>query len=499
MMKRLLAVLLVLALMLPAAALADEPTETTGTPATEETTTPASEETTPAEGTTPAEETTPSGETTPSEETTPSGETTPSEEQPTPVITRTLVKGMKGEDVLAAQIRLAKYGYYTGPLDSNFGSVMLTAVNQFQRRNELAVDGKIGPMTLAVLNSDNAVAKSDPDAETTLSIGMHGENVKQLQRALRETYYYTGTIDGIFGTEVLKAVKAFQTSASLSADGKAGPRTLDALYNRTAKIFNGGIPVRTLYQGLRGYDVYVLQMKLASLNYTLTYATPGYFDTVTAAAVKAYQKNNGLNPDGTVGSTLRRYLWPTTVNTAEEEAHQYEGTVDDPYTERILKMGKSGSDVASAQMKMKAAGYFYGKADGIFGKDTKEAVIRLQKDYNLKQDGIIGPMTWAVIRVLNVSTAEPTVVDENKTAVGAYTGTLRRGSRGTQVKKLQQQLITLGYLPAGEDDGKYGPKTAMAVQQFQKAEGIKVDGVAGYQTFVTLNEVLGVQWDIPEG
>ena len=452
MMKRFWAVLLVLVLMLPAAALADDPVVTTEAPITE-----------------------------------------------APVAARTLSKGMKGEDVLAAQVRLAKYGYYTGPLDSSFGSVMVTAVKQFQRKNELAVDGKIGPQTLALLNSESAVGKTDADAAETLSIGKNGEAVKVLQRALRETYYYTGTIDGIFGSAVLKAVKAFQASAGLNADGKAGPRTLDALYNRTAKIFNGGIPVRTLSQGARGWDVYVLQTKLADMNYTLTYATPGYFDSVTVAAVKAYQKENNLKVDGTVGSVLRRYLWPTTVTQAEEEAKQYQGTVDDPYTERTLKMGASGNDVANAQMRLKAAGYLFGKADGVFGKDTKEAVIRLQKDYNLKQDGIIGAQTWTVIKALNVSTAEPTVVDGDKTAVGAYTNKLRRGSRGAQVTKLQQQLITLGYLSAGDDDGKFGPKTAWAVMEFQKDEGLSVDGVAGYQTFVALNEVLGVQWDIPVG
>ncbi|MBR3742397.1 MAG: peptidoglycan-binding protein [Clostridia bacterium] len=454
-MKRLIALLLALCLMLPAFALADDP-EVIAAP-TEET------------------------------------------EAPITAPARTLVKGMSGNDVLYAQIRLAQYGYYTGPMDSSFGSAMLTAVKQFQRRNELTVDGKIGPKTLAVLNSDDAIGKTDPDPEQTLSIGQSGEAVKELQRALRDTYYYTGKIDGVFGAEVLKAVKAFQNSAGLNADGKAGPRTLDALYNRTARIFNGGIPVRDLAQGSRGWDVYVLQTKLYNMNYTLTYATPGYFDSVTAAAVKAYQKDNGLKVDGKLGSTLRRYLWPTAVNDKEEEQKQYEGTPDDPYTERTLKLNASGNDVANAQMRLKSAGYYFGSADGVFGKDTKDAVIRLQKDYNLKQDGIIGPQTWAVIKSLNVSNAEPTVVDNNKTAVGAYTYKLQRGSRGPQVTKLQQQLITLGYLAEGEDDGKFGPITAWALMLFQQDEGINVDGIAGYQTFVSLNEALGVQWDIPVG
>ena len=411
------------------------------------------------------------------------------EEAETPA--RTLTQGMKGEDVLAAQERLTFYKYYTGPLDGSFGSVMLTAVKQFQRRNELVVDGKIGPKTRALLNSDKALGKNDPDPDETLSIGKSGEGVKDLQRALRATYYYTGTIDGIFGSEVLKAVKAFQASAGLSTDGKAGPRTLDALYNRTAKIFTGGIPVRDLSQGSRGWDVKVLQDKLASLNYNLTYYSVGSFDSYTVAAVKAFQKANGLKETGKADATLRRYLWPTTVNDKEEEQNQQQGTPDDPYKERTLKLGNSGNDVANMQMRLKAAGYYFGNADGVFGKDTKEAIIRFQKAHNLKVDGIVGSQTWPLIKSIDVSGAEQTVVEDDKTAVGPYRSKLQRGSRGAQVTKLQRALIQLGYLAAGEDDGKFGPITAMAVMKFQMAEGLKVDGIAGYQTITTLNEIIG--------
>jgi len=206
-----------------------------------------------------------------------------------------------------------------------------------------------------------------------------------------------------------------------------------------------------------------------------------------------------LKVNGKADSTLRRYLWPTTISNQEEEENFYSGTPDDPYTERTLKQGMYGKDVANMQMRLKSAGYLLGNADGIFGPVTKAAVLALQKDNNLKQDGIVGGQTWAYIKTLAVSNAEPTVVDTSKPSVGAYTTKLRKGSSGTQVKKLQQQLIQLGYLPAGEDDGKYGSKTAYAVMQFQLDHHISVDGVAGPQTFVRLNEELGVQWDVPVG
>lgn len=425
------------------------------------------------------------------------GATTP---DPIPTIstTRTLSFGMSGSDVLQAQQRLKMYGYYTNTLDGKFGNGVLSAVKAFQKANGLTVDGKIGGKTLSVLNTDNAVSKADLNAAATLQYGMSGEAVKELQRQLRSAYYYAGKIDGVFGADVLRAVKWFQASAGLTVDGKAGAKTKDALYNRTAKIFNGGIPVRSLSSGARGYDVYVLQKKLVSLNY-LSITPSGYYGADTVAAVKAFQTANGLTADGVAANIVRRYLWPSTVNNQEEQENQNQGTADDPYTDRSLRNGSYGKDVANAQMRLKAAGYLLGNADGIFGPITKKAVLALQKDYNLKQDGVIGPATWAVIKTLNVGNAEPDVVDPSKPAVGANTNKLQQGSSGAAVKKLQQQLIQLGYLGADEDDGKFGPRTRNALMKFQRVEGLTVDGIAGTKTFVRLNEVLGVQWDIPVG
>ena len=69
------------------------------------------------------------------------------------------------------------------------------------------------------------------------------------------------------------------------------------------------------------------------------------------------------------------------------------------------------------------------------------------------------------------------------------------------MKKLQQALIKLGYLADGEDDGKFGPITAWAVMLFQQDEGLTVDGIAGSQTFSTLNEILGgmAEDEVPVG
>ncbi len=62
---------------------------------------------------------------------------------------------------------------------------------------------------------------------------------------------------------------------------------------------------------------------------------------------------------------------------------------------------------------------------------------------------------------------------------------LRNGSKGTQVKKLQNALIDLGYL-TGKADGVYGSKTEAAVKEFQRKNGFAGEvGYAGVATMFT--------------
>lgn len=65
---------------------------------------------------------------------------------------------------------------------------------------------------------------------------------------------------------------------------------------------------------------------------------------------------------------------------------------------RILKKGMKGSDVKELQKALLEQGYPLPKygADSSFGSETKTAVERLQKDYGLKQDGIVGKNTCEV-------------------------------------------------------------------------------------------------------
>lgn len=62
------------------------------------------------------------------------------------------------------------------------------------------------------------------------------------------------------------------------------------------------------------------------------------------------------------------------------------------------------------------------------------------------------------------------------------------GDKGDSVRKLQQRLIELGYLPEGAADGSFGYQTSRAVREFQGKNGLNRDGVAGPATLTRLYE-----------
>lgn len=65
--------------------------------------------------------------------------------------------------------------------------------------------------------------------ETLSRYGSSGEEVKQIQKRLKEWGYYNGAVDGIYGSKTQQAVKKFQKANGLTQDGIAGEKTLAAI------------------------------------------------------------------------------------------------------------------------------------------------------------------------------------------------------------------------------------------------------------------------------
>ena len=67
------------------------------------------------------------------------------------------------------------------------------------------------------------------DVEALSRYGSRGNEVKQIQTKLKNWGYYNGSVDGIYGSKTVEAVKYFQRKNGLTADGIAGSKTLSAM------------------------------------------------------------------------------------------------------------------------------------------------------------------------------------------------------------------------------------------------------------------------------
>ncbi len=86
-------------------------------------------------------------------------------------------------------------------------------------------------LCLAVLFAVNIVIITAVQVASADSykVGSSGETVKQIQQKLKNWGYYSGSVDGIYGSQTESAVKSFQKANGLTVDGIAGPATLAAI------------------------------------------------------------------------------------------------------------------------------------------------------------------------------------------------------------------------------------------------------------------------------
>lgn len=169
---------------------------------------------------------------------------------------------------------------------------------------------------------------------------------------------------------------------------------------------------------------------------------------------------------------------------------------------KSLKLGDKGDAVKALQQKLISLGFLKGKADGVFGAATEQAVKDFQKQYKLTVDGKAGDETMNKLKTAKatmkpVNTTAPTAAPGKKTATpvprstatpkaSTYENTyLRSGDSGSKVKLMQERLISLGYLQ-GKATGKFDSITEKAVVAFQKRNCSYSDGIAGPQTLSAL-------------
>ena len=149
-----------------------------------------------------------------------------------------------------------------------------------------------------------------PSSPPLLRAGDRGEAVAQLRGRLADAGAL-GPVDGLervdeFDHALERAVRAFQQQRGITADGIVGPATRQALDEARWQL---GDRVLVHRPGglLAGDDVVALQRRLLGLGFKVG-RVDGRFGHDTEHAVREFQRNVGIHPDGTCGPATLKAL-----------------------------------------------------------------------------------------------------------------------------------------------------------------------------------------------
>ena len=243
-------------------------------------------------------------------------------------------------------------------------------------------------------------------------------------------------------------------------------------------------PGAVLKNGSSGSEVARIQKYLNALRTkypTLSsLSVDGRYGSGTASVVKQYQAIAKMKIDGAVG----RDTWNALIG-------DYNATVGgsaDTYPGIALRPGSDGEDVRHMQLLLNEIARRYTAintqaVDGKYGNHMSDAVRRIQRQFGLSADGILGSNTWN--RIITVHAA---LTSGNPTPVTTpYPGTvLSTGSSGDSVRFVQSYLNAVAGRAFLTVDGIYGQNVTRAVSSFQAANSLKVDGKVGSGTWSVL-------------
>lgn len=267
--------------------------------------------------------------------------------------------------------------------------------------------------------------KTESYPGTALSRGSFGDDVRTIKNELsriRRNYPAIPalTVTSVYDGETEAAVREFQRIFNLTPDGIVGKATwyqIKRVYTavkRLAELTSEGLTIpevervfrTTLSLGDRGVEVEAVQYYLAFLGYFYPQLAPipinGFFDDMTRDAVFTFQNAYGLPVTGEINLETYYTIERAYKETVAQLPANYQSAIGEPYPGRFLVEGDRGEEVRVIQGYLSRISRIDSAipdvaADGIFGPQTKRAVVALQKQLGVEENGAIGPIEWVEI------------------------------------------------------------------------------------------------------
>lgn len=321
-------------------------------------------------------------------------------------LARNLYLGHKGEDVRHVQQLLSDLGYDVA-VGGTFSAKTQEAVMHFQSVNRLTVDGIVGDSTYRKLTSKSALGPGGANIRLTLSYGMKGQDVMELQMRLGLLGYYSDIISGNYLKNTRSAVAWFQEVHGLYANGIAGQQTLYLIFSEYALLApgKGGNGGATSNPGENPWQKpspspkpsrspKPSPMPSPSLNPSPSpIPSPSPEPSTIPDPAPSLDPNPGpsTNPEDNVNPDQNTNPSPNPSTDPDPDPNP-NPTTPGLYM-RMLKMGMSGADVGHLQTRLKQLGYFPYTETSFYGEETYWCVYTFQQFNKLHPDGIAGTET----------------------------------------------------------------------------------------------------------
>ena len=211
--------------------------------------------------------------------------------------------GQRGDSVRSLQQALIDAGVNVrGGADGIFGNATTAAVKNFQTARKLSSTGVVDVRTaiaLRILPVTKSSTPSTPPTSTTseakartlAKVGDRGEKVVVLQKALIAAgVNVRGGADGIFGNATTSALRTYQETVGLAANGR--------LDDPTAQLLGLVEAPERPRRGDSGDSVRSVQKKLMDLGFRIAGGADGEFGSATSRAISAFQRERGFEETG---------------------------------------------------------------------------------------------------------------------------------------------------------------------------------------------------------
>jgi peptidoglycan hydrolase-like protein with peptidoglycan-binding domain len=314
--------------------------------------------------------------------------------------------------ITEAQTELRRRGYRISAITGTANTETLAAVREYQSDARLPVTGTISEDLLRQLRT----AQADSDA-------IYREQVKQVQAALNAAGYNAGPPDGALGPKSRAAIARYQSDNELPATGSIDAGLLASL---GIEAGDSGTATASNITTIRE-----TKQRLQAHGYT-TGSLSGVLDPETREAIRAYQRDAGLDVTGEISPELLAHLRESDIRYGDE-------------ADAELAM--------EIEQELQEHGYSVGAVDGVVDTRTREAIRAYQADAGLAITGSVDDPLLAHLQTSDVTSMPRSALVE-----------------------VQWILNRLGYLD-GPSDGVMGPKSTAAIRRYEGDRGLAITGV----------------------